>query len=205
MSPADLVPFFSASMGAAAALLGLLFVAVSINPEQTVGASASIERQAVADSVFTAMVDAFFVSMGGAIPGAGLGTIALLLGGITLSHTAFVAWRLWPRPFGARLAARRLTLVLLGLVIYGLQFDSGLQLVRTPTSFAAVVGQINVLFAVYGFAMVRSWQLLGARRGMISSLLGSFLAASDDEGTPDETPKAEAAPTAKDRELDGPH
>src|SRR5205823_252942 len=77
MVPAADQPFFAASMGAAAALLGLLFVAVSIAPERTVGAGAPIERQMVAESVFTALINAFFVSMGGASPGIPLGAVAL--------------------------------------------------------------------------------------------------------------------------------
>jgi hypothetical protein len=68
MVPPAFLPFFAASMGAAATLLGLLFVAASIAPERTVAAGAPVERQMVADSIFTALINAFFVSMGGAIP-----------------------------------------------------------------------------------------------------------------------------------------
>jgi hypothetical protein len=77
MVPPDLANFFIASVSAGGALLGLLFVAVSIAPEQIVASRAPMERQAVAASTFTALVNAFFVSLGALIPGV-TGTIALM-------------------------------------------------------------------------------------------------------------------------------
>src|SRR5437764_454989 len=130
MVPPAFVSFFAASMGAAAALLGLLFVAVSIAPERTVGAGAPVERQVVAESVFTALVDAFFTSMAGAIPDISLGSVTLALGAFAVFQTLHVGWRLWPRRFVARSVLQRLTLVVIALVIYGLQLNDSFQLVR---------------------------------------------------------------------------
>lgn len=53
MVPADFANFFIASAGAGAALVGLLFVAVSLAPQQIVTRRAPMERQAVAGSAFT--------------------------------------------------------------------------------------------------------------------------------------------------------
>jgi len=77
MVPPELSNYFLATAGAGAALIGLLFVAVSIAPEQIVTRRAPMERQAVAASTFTALLNAFFISLGALIPGS-LGTLALL-------------------------------------------------------------------------------------------------------------------------------
>src|SRR6266852_5521859 len=59
--PPEFANFFIASASAGAALVGLLFVAVSIAPEQLVTRRAPVERQAVAGSAFTALMNAFFI------------------------------------------------------------------------------------------------------------------------------------------------
>ncbi len=68
MVPPEFANFFIASASAGGALVGLLFVAVSIAPEQIVAAQAPIERQAVATSAFTALMNAFFISLFALIP-----------------------------------------------------------------------------------------------------------------------------------------
>jgi hypothetical protein len=60
--PAEFANFFLASSGAAAALAGLLFVAISVAPENLVQRGAPAERQGVAASVFAALLNAFFIS-----------------------------------------------------------------------------------------------------------------------------------------------
>lgn len=168
--PADQL-FFDASMGTASALLGLLFVSVSVAPGRTVGVGAPVERQAVAASVFTALVNAFFVSMAGAIPTVNIGSVALALSAFGLLQTVHVAWRLWPRRFTVRSVVQRLALVMVALAIYGFQFSDAFQLVRLPSSGASVGSEAYLLFALYAFALGRSWELLGARRGILSGRL----------------------------------
>lgn len=181
MAPSAFQPFFAASMGAAAALLGLLFVAVSVAPERTVGTGAPVERQMVAESVFTALINAFFVSMGGTIPGINLGSVALVLSAFALFQTLHVGWRLWPRRFSLRNVIQRLALVVVALAIYGLQLNDASQLIRVPPQSTPVGSEINLLFALYAFALGRSWELLGARRGILSGRLSPTF---EDDGKP---------------------
>ena len=60
MVPASFANFFLATAGAGGALIGLLFVAISISPERIFSEGAPRERQAVASGAFTALVNAFF-------------------------------------------------------------------------------------------------------------------------------------------------
>lgn len=69
MVPSSFSNYFSAMVGAGGALIGLLLVAISIHPERTLGSRADAQRQAVAANAFSAMVNAFFVSAAGLIPG----------------------------------------------------------------------------------------------------------------------------------------
>src|SRR6266700_1855399 len=85
MVPAAFANFFVASTGAGAALVGLLFVALSIAPEQTVLEGASLEKRALATSAFTALLNAFFISLAALIPSSNLGWTALVLSLVALT------------------------------------------------------------------------------------------------------------------------
>jgi hypothetical protein len=158
-------------MGASAALVGLLFVAVSIKPERITAHGAPPEPQAVAASAYIALVNAFFISLGGSIPGLNIGDVALVASLVSLAETLNMGrrlWRGWPRPL--RLM-RRLALVMLSVVIYGLQLRYALQLLDTPRQVGALYGLVFLLFAAYAIGLGRSWELLGARREGVLSWL----------------------------------
>lgn len=83
--------FFGGAATVAGALTGLLFVALSVSPEQLRGSSASVEHQAIAATAFTALVDALFISLIGLEPagssGRGLQYGAVVLGAFGLTST----------------------------------------------------------------------------------------------------------------------
>jgi hypothetical protein len=156
--------FFATSASAGAALVGLLFVAVSIAPHETVKASAPIERQATSASAFTALINAFFISLGALIPGSNVGIVTLLMGVLGLLNTLSLTRRLvfpWP---GLNALMRRGPLVAAGLIIYGYEMYFAILLLVTPSDRGPLYGLMGLLIGVYGLGIVRAWQLLGAKR-----------------------------------------
>ncbi len=172
MVPQAFMTFFATSAGAGAALVGLLFVAVSIAPHETVKAGAPIERQATSASAFTALLNAFFLSLAALIPGNNLGIIALLVGGMGLLSTLSLTRHLLQEWKNWRNLLRRGFLVVGSLIVYGYEIYFALLLLRTPTDVGALYGLGGLLLGVYGLGIVRAWQLLGARRfGLFSGWL----------------------------------
>jgi hypothetical protein len=86
--------FFTGTATVAGALVGLLFVAVSVAPDRLRGDNASIEHQAIASTALTALVDALFISLIGLQPNGGLDYGAVILGGLGLSSSIGLAARL---------------------------------------------------------------------------------------------------------------
>jgi hypothetical protein len=162
--PQAFAGFFVGSMSASAALVGLLFVAVSIKPERITARGAPPEPQAVAASAFTALTNAFFFSLAGAVPELNLGSVALWASLASLAQTLNLGRRLWRGRPGPRPLMRRLALVLVSVIIYGLQLRYALQLLSAPRQVGALYGLVYLLFAVYAVGLGRSWELLGARR-----------------------------------------
>ena len=88
VTPAEETAFFTASMQVAATLVGLLFVAVSLRPETVM---ADKKQRAVAQGAFIALVNGFFLSMGGALPGGELGWTAIVVGSLSFLNTVALA------------------------------------------------------------------------------------------------------------------
>lgn len=72
MVPADFANFFLGAAGVAGALIGLLFVAVSVKPD-AVRRGAPVTERLRPVAAFSALLDSLVVSLIALIPGSGLG------------------------------------------------------------------------------------------------------------------------------------
>jgi hypothetical protein len=175
MVPSEFANFFLGSAGAGGALVGLLFVAISVSPEMTVTLEAPAERRAVASSSFSALVNAFFLSLTALIP-INIGWVTLVLSLMGISNALSIGWNLLHRWPGRADFLRRVILVLASLMIYGFELYNGLCIIRSPADRTLIYNLAILLLAIYGVGLVRAWQLLGARRfglfGWLSPLYG---------------------------------
>src|SRR5262245_37904940 len=177
MVPTDFANFFLATAGAGAALIGLLFVAISINPERTFGRQAQPVRQRVASGAFTALVNAFFISTSALIPHLNVGYVTLIMGGIGLVDSLRLGGEFlfgyWRESLAVRLpwpvALRALAFMLVSLILYGYEVVLAVLLVMQPGTVAFVSTLSVILLGVYALGLVRAWDLLGAPP---SSLIG---------------------------------
>src|SRR5215467_5789083 len=127
MVPSSFQNFFVASTGAGAALVGLLFVAVSIAPQRTVMHTAPVEKQVLATSTFTAMLNAFFISLVALVPGINLGIITVIMGTLAFVNSLTLGWHFLQRRDASKGTNRlsALILVVFGLGLYGFEISQG--------------------------------------------------------------------------------
>lgn len=188
MVPSSFGNYFVAMASAGGALIGLLFVAISIRPERTFGRRAHAQRQAVAANAFSALVNAFFISAAGLIPGhevIGPTTLALASVGI-LSALSLAVRTLQELSAAGRRSrwtafARVLFMIGVSLAIYGIEIVNALALIRDPSDIGAVFALATLILAVYGIGLVRAWELLGAPRTGLSGWLNPLRDLEDDE------------------------
>lgn len=185
--------FFLAMAGAGGALIGLLFVAVSIRPERTFGAGARRERQAVATAAFSALVNAFFISSAALIPipdaGANPGVITLLMGSLGILNTLSIGARLIGyqvrRYHGASQLWLRLVragfLVIVSLIVYTFEVVSARALIANPRDLDPLYTICGLLLGVYGIGLTRAWELLGAPRSGITGWLNPLTEEQDEQ------------------------
>jgi hypothetical protein len=175
MIPAPYQSFLSASVQASAALIGLLFVSISIAPERVFGGTAESRRQAQALSAFTALANVFFISFFSLIPNISLGPIITGIAGVAVLQTLGLLLLLpqWRREHALR---RGLFLFLLSAVIYGGEIEVGISLWIKPLDSGALTGLLEILLGAYAIGLGRAWELLGARR--LGSLIGGVVRAA---------------------------
>lgn len=166
--------FFSGSATVAGALVGLLFVALSVAPERLRGDTASVEHQAIASTAFSALVDALFVSLIGLQPGGGLDYGAVILGSLGLTSSLGLAVRLWRSRYGEGLSRRWPYLLGFIILVYAAQVISGF-VARTESSEANLT--VIFVYIMFGTGIARSWELIGLEGGGPLDLLARQLGA----------------------------
>ena len=188
MVTADYQPFFTASVAASSALIGLLFVSVSIAPERVFGQQSDVVRQAQALSAFTALSNVFFISMMALIPDIQFGLVVWIVSLPAAVQTLGLLrhvgrWR------QSGIVPRGVLLFLASAVIYGYEFTLGMQLWRDPKSAGLLISLVFVLIGGYAIGLGRAWELLGApRSGLINTAVDAVGAAF--RRRPTEKPKS---------------
>ncbi|HKW07101.1 MAG TPA: hypothetical protein VJS19_05970 [Candidatus Dormibacteraeota bacterium] len=169
MVPAAYQTFLVASAGASAALIGLLFVGVSISPERVFGDKADPRRQAQAVSAFSALANVFFISMASLIPSIILGAVVTVVGGVSSLQLLGLLLRVRPPVGNVIETVRGVILFLASAAIYATEVFLGLVLWKHSASASALSGLLEIILAAYAIGLGRAWQLLGAPRiGLLS-------------------------------------
>ncbi|MDA8332289.1 MAG: hypothetical protein M0027_14035 [Candidatus Dormibacteraeota bacterium] len=156
MVPSDFHLYFQAIVGAAAGLIGLLFVAVSLRPDSVFGSKASARGEALAGSAFTGLVNAFFVSLVALMPNTDVGAVAVVMALLGLWHT--VRER---RGFSKNMLNVISLLLILAALLY--QVDVGAVLIASPKAPGAVGTLAVLLLLSLAASLSRAWLLLQGR------------------------------------------
>jgi hypothetical protein len=164
--------FFSGTATVAGALVGLLFVALSVSPERLRNVTGSVEHQAIAATAFTALVNALFVSLIGLQPGGGLDYGAVILGGLGMTSSIGLAVRLWRARVAEALSRRWPYLLGFIIVVYTAQVITGF---AADSASSQADLSVTFLYIMFGIGISRSWELLGLRGGGPLDLLAQRL------------------------------
>jgi hypothetical protein len=161
MVPADLHEFFAATCGVAGALIGLLFVAISVAGERLREESESQVHRIRADAALTSFTNALVIGLFALLPGTPLGTTAVVVSIIGLMFVTASALSL-VRVYGLRRRAMRDAFFVLGLfVVFVIQLIAGIAESDHPrdTGLADTIAVLVIACFVIGIA--RSWELIG--------------------------------------------
>jgi hypothetical protein len=198
--PASYDDFFSACASVAGALIGLLFVAISISPAKLSGREAEAEHQVKAAMAFSALVNTLIIALVALLPGASLSVAVICVAAGGLSSTAGLIIVLL-RDTKMRIQLDKLILPAVLLVLYGLQLTVGIQLGGSPGNAGQLGSLGGLCIGFFGFAIARAWALVGARN---ATLLATVVDMVRQSGAPNATSahsgETEETPSVPERE-----
>ncbi len=210
MVPTSFLGFFAASAGASAALIGLLFVAISISPERIIAQSASPERRVVAVSVFASLLNGFFISLAALIPDTNLAWVVIILAPLSaysaLRLTVGLFQRSWRQHehVTLRTTVSRLFLALATLGIYTCEIVWAIATFTGAfTGSGAFTFIAYLLIGVYTSGLTRAWGLVVDRQPSAVSWFSALSMGSEASAGATAQPKtiggeaSPASPTAK--------
>ena len=160
--------FFAASAGASAAILGLLFVAVSVVNADDEDTKTRERRTVLAGSAFLALVDAFFVSIVALTGGAAVfGASSLVMAVVGLLATSRLARRAnqagnFSRGFPTR--GLNIVFVVVSAGGYSIQLGLAIALLADAQSSALRRALVLVIVGLFGSALARAWEVSGIPR-----------------------------------------
>jgi hypothetical protein len=192
VTPADYHDFFLGSVTMGGALVGLLFVAVSVNPGG-IREQGALAKRVQATSALSAFLSPLFISLVALLPGSspiGPTAVALGIGGaFTMLSLLLLTLR---RHHGASIWARiSMTVLIAGqLVAYVIQIILGAELIGKPAAAGPLSTLTTLLIIFFAFGVTRTWEYVDGLP------LGQWGAVS--QATRSLVRKADAAPDAQD-------
>lgn len=165
--------FFLGTAGVAGALIGLLFVAISVTPAAASGRAGHVYQQVRAAAAMSMFIDALVVSLLALLPGQylGNGSTALAVAGITSTVALVITFARThdsSRTFWS--SARTLVLFAAVLVIYGFQLASALHLNGSADN-GEVAEQGTLVVIMFLMGIARAWEIVGATKLRVLDIL----------------------------------
>lgn len=169
MVPSDFGNFFFAMAGVSGALIGLLFVAISVSPEAK-GPAEQLDFDIRAGVAFSALTSALVVSLFALIPGLDLGVTAIVVAAAGFASCAAFAIVLFHAESATHRRSKLRRLIFQGIAFL-FQVYVGIQLIRKDHARTDItnLAVLTVIFSLIGIA--RAWQLIGAHETGFSRLV----------------------------------
>ncbi|HEY2205526.1 MAG TPA: hypothetical protein VGH99_13725 [Pseudonocardia sp.] len=172
MIPEGYHDFFLGAVTVGAALVGLLFVSISVNPGGA-ALTGELTMRLRATSAFSALLNALFVSLVALLPESTVGgtVVGVAASGLLTVLGLLLMLVVKGRETGFPPLVRMVVLTLGQGTIYAFQIVGGVRLVRDPGDLGEVQTQAILIVVLLVVGVLRAWEYVGARRiGLLATV-----------------------------------
>jgi hypothetical protein len=170
MVPVVYDAYLAAMATAAAALIGLLFVAVSVRDDTIFGPNAVPGGEALAITAFTGLVNSFVVSLLGLVPKINIGEPAVIMAVIGIVAIVRLQRRLH--------TGRNRIVLTVTLLAYAAQLGFGVLLLVDPHDSDLLIQLSFIVFVTLIVSLQRAWSLLKGKH--LASARGTAVTGDHD-------------------------
>jgi uncharacterized membrane protein len=161
MTLASAHDFFVASASVAGALIGLLFVAISVAPERVLGPEASEVHGVRAAATLTAFSNALTVSLFALIPGFHVGGAATAVAIVGILFIARALFSVAPAWHAGRFQLRDLSFLVGQFAAFVVQLLAAISLDKNEASEGGLQTICVVVVVCFLIGIERAWELVG--------------------------------------------
>ena len=147
----DYFNFMTVSTGAAAALIGLLFVSISFRFNEIFGVNGSSNSKRLASASFTGLANAFALSLFAIIPKSSMGIAVILMSLFAIRNSALQL---------KEISAHKARVAIPILVFYLAEFVVGVGLLFQSSKSHLYTVLCYLIFTSFIISLSRSWTLL---------------------------------------------
>jgi hypothetical protein len=179
----DYRELFATAAGAAAALTGLLFVALSVAGSRTVIRAPQVIRQIRASAALLAFINTLTIALFGLVPGTNVGYPAVIVAIIGIAFIAAAIRSIMASRGSPTLVRSQTGLIAILLLICVTELIAGIVLLGNPASSTSVqvIGYAVVSAMLVGIG--RAWEFIGEREAGILASLGILIGRTNPRRT----------------------
>ena len=187
MVPADIHDLFLAAASVAGALIGLLFVAISVAADRLARDKAGTQVHRIrASAALTAFTNALAVSLFALVPGQKIGPTAVAVAAAGLAFLAAVLLSLVRLRQVPWITVRDVVFLVGLTVIFVIQLVEGIAIIVRPDNPGAVSTIAILVIVCFLIGIARSWELVGGPSFGIAHEVASLVRGHDSEPADEE-------------------
>jgi hypothetical protein len=156
--------------GVGATLFGLIFLVISIKPENT-----SVMRQVQIASSYSALLNPLVISLIALVPHATIGTVTLIMSALGLVNTVIMGVSLLQDSLSWTKKLNSVLFIIGSLVIFSFEIFYAIRLLAAPGDLSALYDLTTLLVIIYLYGIARAWDLIGARQFHILEALAPLV------------------------------